>query len=286
MIVITIVIVIIFVIAVIPVVVISVPIIVPVIVGFFNLSGNGVDFKFVLCAVGGEFHLINAVVQIILPVGKGGLIQSQLGQHQLFGLFQTDIAVFAVIVVLIHGNGGSVQAANLHGSANFFCNVLQKIVVGILGALGELHHNVGGVSIHFVAEVTAVIDFLHQLGCHIIALSALKSGVTGENLFAVVVQAFQADNPALAVIFHFDFRIHAEKDRSCTCSGGTGSSGGGGACCGRIICGYAARQHRKAEDCGSGHQGGFLQGGLFHSRFSSHMIFLIGFSSACFSVPA
>ena len=189
----------------------------PVVVGvvalsihFQHLAGRGVDLVFVFDAVQDVFDFVGAVVNVVVLFHKLQVAASQLGGQNALGGLGVDIALLpipVVVVVFVNGDGLCADLLGLQGGLGVGGNPFQKVVAGILGAVFQFQHQVFGLSLRGILEVTGGVDAADEFLHHIVGGLSLIAGVVGEHLGAVVVNAGQSQGVALVVVFQFNFRV-------------------------------------------------------------------------------
>ena len=163
-------------------------------------------------------------------------------------------------IVLPDGHGFRCNSAGLNGIPDTLCHLFQKIIVRICRAFLQLQHNVLCVAVYGVAEVTGLIDFLDEFIHHSTAILALVVLKTGNNGFAVVVDALDLQHQTAIVVFHFDLRIYAQKY-----------------CAGRFAFEWlgkpAAGQQRQSQNGESADGKAFFPIHFLHGWFSLYVLF-------------
>ena len=235
-----------------------------VIIGLCHLSSNSIDFKFIFHTICSEFQFIHTVIQLIFTLCERCFFQSQLAEYQFFGLIQSDISIFGVII-FIHSHRAGIQVAGLYRAAYTFGNILQKIIIGITGTLFEFDNDVFGVAAYSAVKITVGVDFFHQIFYYRAAGLAFISGKIFDNGFSLFVKSLNLQHTAAVVIIDFDFGVNTQQDGShslilcaagrVTCYRTSGRAAAGG---------NATGQNSEAES-GSGNSDGLVfQSCLFH----------------------
>ena len=101
-------------------------------------------------------------------------------------------------------------------------------------------------AVQLLFKISVVINLLNQLLHNLSAGFSLIVGVVGNHGFSVIVDAFNFQNNAVFVVFHFNLRIYAQQDcakrgsvlRGCralrsVAAGSKGSGKGDGKCKGQ-----------------------------------------------------
>ena len=135
-------------------------------------------------------------------------------QQQFFCCFLID-ASFIVQIIFVYCHGCRFQAKGSYCLTNSIFH-FQKEIITVLRTFSQFQNDIFFLTAYFFIKVARLMHIFHQLTNHFCGGFACEVLIVRCNSSAIIVNTFQLQNQAIFVIFNFNLRIHAQKDRPCS----------------------------------------------------------------------